>query len=443
MFKFPNDIVNKFHIIFFILILFSFTTFAQQLAQDKSHVEKERVELQQEINTIQKDYKLIKGKAKASLGELNAITKQINLQERYINNISKEILLIDGDIYSSNLEIYRLKNQLDTLKTQYAKSVVYTYKNRSNYDYLNFIFSAVSFNDAMKRITYLKQYRDYREKQVEKIKETQALITQRQKQQLTKKENKNAALKNQNSQVAELSRQKNEKARVVKELKSQEKDLLKQLNAKRKRDNDMKNALNAILKRIEKENKIAKKKEEDKNKRNITSKPITPVLTDKPTTSVAKSKEVKGSIELNSGDIKLSGEFQQNKGRLPWPVDNGYVSIHFGPYEVEGLKHVKGYNSGITIITDNPGQQVKAAFNGEVVAIHDLGDSKAVFLKHGKYLTTYGKLSSVSVSMGERVVTGQMVGRTGSADNGVGGQIDFMLLIENREQNPELWLKRR
>jgi septal ring factor EnvC (AmiA/AmiB activator) len=269
------------------------------------------------------------------------------------------------------------------------------------------------------------------------------LITQRQTKQLLKKEEKGVALNNQSSQMTELSRQKGEKAKIVNELKSQEKDLLKQLNAKRKRDKDMKNALNAILKRIEKENGIAKKKEEDKNKGNITSKPITPVLTGKPTTSEVKSKKVKSSIELNSGDIKLSGEFQQNKGRLPWPVDNGYVSIHFGPYEVEGLKHVMGYNSGITIITDKPGEQVKAAFNGEVVAIHDLGDSKAVFLKHGKYLTTYGKLSSVSVTMGERVTTGQMVGRTGSADNSVGGQIDFMLLIENREQNPELWLKRR
>lgn len=443
MFKFPNDIVNKFHIIFFILILFSFTTFAQQLAQDKSQMEKERAELQQEINAIQKDYKLIKGKAKASLGELNAITKQINLQERYINNINKELRLIDGDIYINNLEIGRLKKQLDTLKVQYTRSVVYAYKNRSNYDYLNFIFSAVSFNDAMKRITYLKQYRDYREKQVERIKETQALITQRQTKQLLKKQEKGAALNNQSSQMTELSRQKGKKAKIVNELKSQEKDLLKQLNAKRKRDKDMKNALNAILKRIEKENRIAKKKEENKDKGNITSKPITPVLTDKPTTSVAKSKEVKSSIELNSGDTKLSGEFQQNKGRLPWPVDNGYVSIHFGKYEVEELKDIVGESSGITILTDNSGQQVKAIFDGEVVDILDLGDSKAVFVKHGKYLTTYGKLSSVSVSKGDKVSTGRVLGRTGSADSGTGGQIDFMLLIGTKEQNPELWLKPR
>jgi chromosome segregation ATPase len=143
MFKFLNDIVNKFHIIFFILILFSFTTFAQQLAQDKSHVEKERAELRQEINAIEKDYNFIKGKTKASLSELNLINKKISLQERYINNISKEIRLIDDDIYSGSLEIRRLKNQLDTLKTQYAKSIVYAYKNRGNYDYLNFVFSAL------------------------------------------------------------------------------------------------------------------------------------------------------------------------------------------------------------------------------------------------------------------------------------------------------------
>ena len=88
--------------------------------------------------------------------------------------------MIDDDIYLSNLEIYRLQKQLDTLKAQYARTIVYAYKNRSSYDYVNFIFSANSFNDAIKRIAYLKSYRAYREKQVNTILETQQLIAKRQ-----------------------------------------------------------------------------------------------------------------------------------------------------------------------------------------------------------------------------------------------------------------------
>src|SRR4029079_863949 len=112
------------------------------------------------------------------------LNRKIALQEQYISNINRELRSIDDDIYLSNLEIYRLQNQLDTLKVQYARSVVYAYKNRSNYDYLNFIFSASSFNDAVKRVAYLKNYRASREKQVGTILETQKLIEKRKKQQL-------------------------------------------------------------------------------------------------------------------------------------------------------------------------------------------------------------------------------------------------------------------
>ena len=435
-------------IILFLAILISAIAVNAQPVQDKALMEKERQELQEEIKAIERDYIRVHGQAKSSLGELNVLNKKINLQERFINSISKELRFIDDDLYRSNIEIYRLQNQLDTLKLQYAKSVVYAYKNRSNYDYLNFIFSATSFNDAMKRISYLKQYRKYREQQAETIKETQELILQRRKQQLSKKETKNVALKNQTSQVSELAKQKNEKAAVVSKLKGQEKDLLAQLNAKKKRDKDIKNAIAAVIKRIAKENDIARKKAEaaeaEANKRNNTT--ITPAVVDKPGTTVIKPTTVKtnnNSIELNSGDIKLSGEFQTNKGKLPWPVDNGYVSIHFGPYKVAELKGIVGESSGITIITENSGQTVKSVFDGEVVAVHDLGDSKAIFIKHGKYLTSYGNLSSVSVSKGSRVSTGQQLGKTATSDNGTGGQIDFMLLIEAKEQNPEQWLRRR
>jgi len=422
-----------------------------QPVQEKSQMEKERQELQEEIKSLERDYNQIKKQGKASLGELNVLLRKINAQERFVSNINKELRLIDDDLYRSNIEIYRLQNQLDTLKIQYAKSVVYTYKNRSNYDYLNFIFSSTSFNDAMKRISYLKQYRKYREQQAETIKETQELIAQRRKQQLSKKETKNVALKNQTSQITELAKQKNEKTSVVAKLKSAEKDLGKQLKEKQKRDRDIKNALAAVIKRIAKENEIARKKAEaeeaERIKRNTPAPTTSPATGDKTNPPVIKPPVVKtntNSIErLNSGDIKLSGEFQTNKGKLPWPVDNGYVSIHFGKYQVEELKGIYGESSGITIITEGSGQTVKSVFDGEVVAVHDLGDSKAVFIKHGKYLTSYGNLSSVTVAKGSKVSTGQALGRNGSADNGSGGQVDFMLLIEAKEQNPELWLRRR
>ena len=193
----------------------SVSVFAQE---DKAELEKERLQLQKDIQDIQNQYNQVKGKTKQSVAQLNFINRKINLQERYINNINKELRMIDDDIYKSNLEIFRLQKQLDTLKAEYARSVVYSYKNRSSYDYINFLFSAGSFNDALKRIGYLKSYRTYREKQVNTILETQQLITKRKEQQQGRKVEKSSALGNQTKQMEVLAEQKDEKASVVSKL---------------------------------------------------------------------------------------------------------------------------------------------------------------------------------------------------------------------------------
>jgi len=141
---------------FRIAFLFIFFWVAQPLlaqkTSDKSDMEAERRHLQRELRQIQESYDAVKGQSKNSLMQLAALNKKIDVQEKFIRNIGKEITLINDDIYYSAIEIKRLKTQMDTLKAQYAKIVVYAYKNRSNYDYLNFIFSAKSFNDAMKRV---------------------------------------------------------------------------------------------------------------------------------------------------------------------------------------------------------------------------------------------------------------------------------------------------
>jgi septal ring factor EnvC (AmiA/AmiB activator) len=149
----------------------------------------------------------------------------------------------------------------------------------------------------------------------------------------------------------------------------------------------------------------------------------------------------KSYLDLNAADVTLNAEFARNKGKLPWPVDNGFTSIHFGTYEIEGTK-LKGDNPGITISTP-AGASVKAVFSGEVAAVANLGDGMMVTLRHGKYFTTYSNLTSVSVGKGSSVSTGQAIGRAGQSDDGSGGQIDFILMVETKNVNPEPWLRRR
>jgi len=437
------------------LLLFFLATLVTGFAQDdKAALEKERSEIQKELQEIQAMYNKVKGQTKQSLGQLNMLARKIQLQERYIASINKELRMIDDDIYRSNLEIYRLQKQLDTLKSEYARTIVYSYKNRSSFDYVNFIFSANSFNDALRRVAYLKSYRAYREKQVATILETQQLIAKRQEQQLVRKEQKNEALKSQTVQRNELAEQKKEKDQVVSKLKSQGSDLQKQIAAKKKRDRDLQNALTAIVRREiaaakkkEEERLAAEKKERDRiaaekkaaaeaaNPGNETAKATPP-----PEKTEAPAKKPESYLELNAVDIKLGADFSKNKGKLPWPVDKSFVKIPFGKYKVEGFANIYDDNPGITIGTQ-AGSQVKTVFDGEVIAIHNYGEAAAVVIRHGKYFTTYSNLSAVTVSKGSTVKTGQVIGRAGEADDGSGGQVNFMVMIENNNVNPATWLR--
>lgn len=425
----------------FIFVLTSCLLFAQ--TEDKAQLEKERQEIQKEIKEIQGEYDKLKGKKKQIVGQYNLIDRKIKLQNKYISNISKELRMIDDDIYMSNVEIYRLSKLLDTLKAQYSRSVVYAYKNRSNYDFLNFIFSANSFNDAVKRITYLKTYRSYREQQVNTIKETQTLIAKRKEDQLNKKKQKDNALQNQTEQAKALEGQKKEKDVVLSQLKSQEKDLEKQLAAKKKKDRDLQNAITSIINReIAAARAAAKKKADEEAGRNV--KPITTDPNATNNTAVnTKPNVVRESVVFNTeADLKLNADFEKNKLKLPWPVDQGTVCIHYGPYQIGDTK-LKGDNPGITICTAQPGNNVKSVFAGEVVSVFNIGDSKSVMIRHGKYFTVYSNLSSVNVAKGTNVNTGQSIGKVGVDDEtGEGGKLEFLLMVENKKVNPELWLHR-
>lgn len=409
-----------------VICFFTVQTGFGQLTNEKAKLEKERQEIQDEIKEIQSNYNKVKGLKKESLAKLAILQRKLQLQDRLIGNINKEIHNLDDEIYLGNVEIYRLQNQLDTLKVQYARSVVYAYKNNTSYDFLNFIFSANSFNDALNRISYLKSYRAYREEQVTAIKDRQKIIADKKQQLLAKQSQKKSVLKNQEVQLNELASQKKEKDAVLSKLKSQEKQLSKEIAAKKKRDKQLQGQIAAIIRRIvDEERKKTAVTNNTKANTNINTK----TTTKKPTEY----------FNLNEGQRNLAASFEKNRGGLPWPVDNGVVTIPFGSSVVGGLTID---NPGITISTPSAGGSVKAVFSGEVSAVSNLGDGMMVMVRHGKYFTIYSNLSSANVSKGSTVTTGQVIGRTGEADDGSGGQLDFMLMIENRNVNPQPWLRR-
>ena len=205
-----------FHFLFLALLLLP----RRRLPAEQQELEKQRQQLKREIEQTQELLNKNKKTTKENISSLALINQKLNLQENIIDNINRDINLLDNTIYKSQRDVNKMQLLLDTLKQEYAKSMVYSYKNRSNSDFLNFIFSASSFNDAIKRITYLKSYRNYREMQGENILRTQELLRSRIDELSGNKKKKSAVLQIQGKEVDILQSQQEEKNQVVKAIKS-------------------------------------------------------------------------------------------------------------------------------------------------------------------------------------------------------------------------------
>ena len=408
---------------------------------NKDELQRQRQQLKKEIEQTQRDLDQTKRTTKENLNHLNHINKIIDLQGNVIDNISGQLKYIENDIHKSQREVNKFSRALDTLKQEYSKSMVYAYKNRSNYDFLNFIFSASSFNDAIKRITYLKSYRNYREMQGDNILRTQALLHQRINELSGNKAKKNEALDEKNKELTVLEKQQVEKERIVSKLKGREKELTAEVNNKRKQDAKIRSLIDGMIKR---EIALARKKAEDeRNERNRLAKLNKVPAEGKTDNLVTKPKVIKKASEsvlvFSEADRELNADFKRNQHNLPWPVD-GTILIHYGHYSIPGTS-VVGDNPGVTIGT-SVGASVKAVFDGEVTLVNYMEDKQIVFLKHGEYFTVYSNLSSSLVQRGQKVKTGQAIGKAAANDDGQ-GQVDLILMKESSNVNPEQWLRRK
>lgn len=437
-----------------ILSIFIFFVSAVAFSQTREELEKQRQELKREIDETEKQLKNNKAQTKESLLTLKLINKKVNLQDRVIDNLNKDLRVLNNNLYSIQKDIYRYDKLLDTLKQEYAKSMVYAYKNRSNYDFLNFIFSAANFNDAIKRLTYLKSYRNYREMQGENILRTQELRRKRKEDLGGTKQAKNQTLLTQNKEMQALENEQKEKDRVLSELKKQGKQLNNQMAAKQKQMQKVSNAIAAAIKKAQEAARkaaIAKAAEEERRRREELAKNTTAntdagsVSTNtKSISTPAKTKtnvpaKTGESVLLNAGNTALNTSFEKNRGSLPWPVDRGVVLMHYGPNTLPSGSKITV--TSVTIAADM-GTSVKAVFNGTVSTVQTIEDMQVVIVQHGRYFTTYSNLSGVNVQRGQEITTGQVIGKVAANFDGVGA-IDFYMSNESSNFDPERWLRAR
>ena len=429
-----------------VLIFISLVAVAQPTSsKEQQDLERQRQQLKNELEQTQALLENSKKNTKENLSTLAHINHKLNIQGNVIDNISREINLMDNSIYKSQRDVNKLQALLDTLKQEYAKSMVYAYKNRSNSDFLNFIFSSASFNDAIKRVAYMKSYRNYREMQGENILHTQILLKDRISELSGNKVRKNTVLEVQSKELDQLQVQQEEKNKIVQKLKAQTKDLNNQLAAKKKQMQKVNVAIAAAIKRaIDDARKAsAAKAAEDKRKRDAMVKTADPMIGNTKTTTVKtpKSTPAKPSNDLlpTEADVTLNASFIKNRGSLPWPVNSGYILLHFGLNKL-GVG-VEVNSNGISIGCDI-GIPVKAVFDGEVVLVNNYDDIQMVVVKHGEYFTCYSNITGVNVAKYSQVRVGQVIGKSAANLDGVGA-VDFQISKEKNEVDPLQWLKHR
>ena len=382
------------------LILFLAVWSASVLSgQSRSELEEMRKKNLQEIEYVDRLLKTTASQKTENVNELRVIGRKLNLREKLIDEYGQEINLLEYRIGLNALATEMLEQDLNELKKDYANSILSAYKATKGTPALAFILSAADFNQGYKRLKYIQQVAKYRRKESETI---ETLYTQLQgtKDRLEKDRKNVSDLKNKEVRQKQILRQEQDrKEKLVSNLSRKEKQLKQELDEKRR-----------IARQIEKEIE-----------------------------RLIEAERKKSETVPMSAEMKVIGEsFGENRGRIPWPVDRGIITSHFGSHQHPVLKNVIEDNIGIEITSSGP-TKAKSVFKGEVGGVFAIsGANMAVIIRHGKYLTVYQNLVNVVVKAGDSVSLGQVIGDV-YVDNGDGGkaELKFMVYEEKKKLDPE------
>ncbi len=446
--------------IFSLLFLASLALGLQAQQPSKEELQRKTQSLLKEIDEVKKNLEVTKASKRKSLGDLKQVERKISMRNQVIYNMKTEVWMVEREILKTYREIDTLKNELSVLKEQYGQSIVYAYKNRSNYDFLNFIFSSSSFSNALQRLSYLKTYRSFREQKATDILNANKTLSDKIASLSTKRQEKSGAVEMQAVQMTELAKEKKEKDAVVSQIQSREKELSKMFANKDRERKQIQAAIAAVIKRekdealrAERALAAARKKEADEaaaRKKAEDAKlvaagkvpePAAPVVKKEPVPEPASNRPL-SVLESAPEAVLVSQKFEENKGRLPWPVERGVIILRYGKNSVPAkMRDINVPSDGLSFET-NVGSSVRAIFDGEISSVFNVGNYKIIMIKHGRYFSTYGNLSSANVTRGQMVKTGQVIGKAGINDYGE-GEVTLQLDTESSTINPEPWITGR
>ena len=407
--------------VFLFLAICSFNSFSQ--SGDKEALQDKKAKIQKEIKLTNTLLQKANKEKNQSLTTLNTLNKQIQSRQEIIKTLDLEVKMasiqignLKQQIQETQQSIVTQQELLDNLKSEYALMIRHAYLNRNAYDRLAFVFSAQSYNQAFKRLRYLQEYSQFRQKQVEEIQLTEQklndelLALKRQKVLLiVAKNEKTQSLKASQIEIGILDNEQSSQKNLLFRLRKKEKQLKKELQSKQSLAKELDKQIRKI---IEEEIRLAK----------------------------AKASKESDILALTPEEQELADNFTSNKGKLPWPVERGVIIERFGVQAHPVLRGIETFNNGVKITTEE-GAIVRAVFEGTVSRIIDIpGAGKAVILSHGDYFSVYSNLLMVSVKRGQSVLHKEKIGTVLTKTNPKESITELQIWKGSEKMDPSSWL---
>lgn len=386
-------------IIFLIIsVLFVVSTKAQTLNELKNKKNKTEKEIEYTNFLLNKTGE----NSKASLNQLSLLNEQISLRNQLISDYNTQLNLIQLSIDDNEFIIEMLSEDLEKIRSDYAKLIKQVYRKRGDYNKLIFLLSSESFNQAYKRLLYSRQMAKYRKKQSEQIRAIRELMQQKTKDLNKQKKEKQDVLMKQMEEISLMKNQKNKQSNTYQQLQKRQRELKQHLRTQRRIEQNLQKEIEKI---IEEEARRAK--------------------------NIAKTPEYK----------LISDDFEKNKGLFPWPTNNGIITDKFGEHAHPVMKNIIIRNNGVDITTKQ-GEKAHSIFKGTVSKVFAIpGGNTAVIIRHGEYITVYSNLNEVYVSQGDNVEFKQEIGKIFSdKDDDNQTTLKFQIWKENVKLNPEQWI---
>ncbi len=415
--------MSKFFITLFFISITSLI-WGQDSQQEK--LEQRKAQIQKEIQENEKLLQSVKKKEKSAVNVVIIQSNKIKLKEKLINTTEKQTKLLGNDMYINQVKINKLKRELDALKEDYGKMVIQSYKSRSEQSRAMFLLSSQNFLQAYKRAQYMKQYTNYRKMQGEEINAKTDELTDYNGKLNVQKTAKQKLIDEKEKERLALEKEKQEQLRLVSSIKKDKNKIASEIKKKQQESRSIDRQIDRLIREaIAAANRKAAAENAKAN----------------PTTTTAAVISTSKMVLTAEAKI-IADNFKANRGRLPWPVEKGFVSSGYGDQPHPQFPSLRIHNSGVDITTES-GSNARAVFGGEVTSVMVLSPiNKAVMVQHGDYFTVYQNLSSVSVNKGDKVSIKQILGKIRTNKETGLTVLKFIISQNTTYSNPATWLSR-